>query len=250
MLLRAGFVAAIAFSLSGCIINVNGADMGPMEHEYKELTLGTSQLTELTAITGAGELNIVGVKGLTQVKVQADIYHYQGQSAELTLVKDGKSALLKAGFDSSISFNRSPYIDLTIQVPARFALNIDDGSGPIDIRQVNANITLDDGSGSINIEGGKNLAITDGSGSISLAKIDGNINLDDGSGAIDITQVKGNVAVEDGSGSLSISNVSGVVTIDDGSGDINVEDTQGLTIVDAGSGDVHFDNINGPVSMH
>ncbi len=250
MLIRTSVIAITSLLLSGCIINVNGADMGPLEHEYRELSLDASALQQLIAQTGAGKLNIVGAEALQQIKVQADIYYHQDQSPDLDLYTKGKQAILKAEFNNSVSFGRSPYIDLTIQVPAELALDIDDGSGAINIAKVNANIQIEDGSGAINIVGGHNLAIDDGSGSISVSQVQGNITLDDGSGAIDINQVQGNVNIKDGSGSLSVRQVLGKVTIDDGSGDIEVEHAQGLTIVDAGSGDVRFDNINGPVSMH
>ncbi|QYJ87881.1 DUF4097 domain-containing protein [Shewanella mesophila] len=246
--------AALSFCLSGCIINVNGAGKTSFDyHRTSELSLDANGLDGLAAETGAGALTIEGIEGLNEITLEADIYGYDGVEPELTLVRDGDQAKLVANFDSfyRVSFNgSSPYMDVTIKVPASMLLDIDDGSGSIDIKGVNADIRVKDGSGSLNLDGGKNLVIDDGSGSIVLTNVDGNIDLDDGSGSIEVTNVKGDVVINDGSGGMSIVDVAGKVTIDDGSGSIEVNNTQGLTIIEAGSGDLSFNNINGPVSMN
>jgi len=251
MFIRPTILASVlSLSLSGCIINVNGADMSPLEHQHQSIQLDASGLNALVAETGAGSLEIEGVKGLTHITLEADIYTREGVEAELSLERQGTEAHLTADFDSNVSFGNSPYIDLVLKVPSRMKMNIDDGSGSIDISGVDADIKLQDGSGSVVIQGGKNLDIQDGSGDITLNQIGGDIQLEDGSGSIEIKDVDGDIVINDGSGSLSVRNVEGKVTIDDGSGSIDVVNTQGLNILESGSGDVSFDQIDGPVSMH
>lgn len=251
MLIRPTILASVlCLSLSGCIINVNGADMSPLEHQHQSIQLDASGLNALVADTGAGSLEIEGVKGLTHITLEADIYTRDGVEAELSLERQGTKAHLIADFDSNVSFGNSPHMDLVLKVPSQMKMDIDDGSGSIDISGVDADIKLQDGSGSIAIQGGKNLEIEDGSGGITLNNVDGEIQLEDGSGSIEIKDVDGDITINDGSGSLSVKNVQGKVTIDDGSGSIDVVNTQGLNIIDSGSGDVSFDQINGPVSMH
>ncbi|MDX1281368.1 DUF4097 family beta strand repeat-containing protein [Shewanella colwelliana] len=246
--------AALTFGLSGCIINVNGAGMESFDyHRTSALSLDASGLNGLEAETGSGALTIEGVEGLTQITLEANIYGYDGVEPELTLMRDGDQAKLVANFDSfyRVSFNgSSPYIDIVMKVPASMMLDIEDGSGSIDIKGIDANMIIKDGSGSIDIDGGKNVVIDDGSGSIVLANVDGNINLDDGSGSIEVSKVKGDVVINDGSGAMTVVDIAGKVTIDDGSGGIEVSNTQGLNIIEAGSGDLSFNNINGPVSMN
>ncbi|WP_299795605.1 hypothetical protein [uncultured Shewanella sp.] len=244
------FATVLSLSLSGCIINVNGADMSPLEHQHRSIQLDASELNALVAETGAGSLEIKGVDGLTHITIEADIYTRDGVDAELSLERQGTKAHLIADFDSNVSFGNSPYMDLVLKVPSQMKMDIDDGSGSIDISGVDADIKLHDGSGSIAILGGKNLDIEDGSGGITLKNVDGEIQLDDGSGSIEIEDVNGDITINDGSGSLSVKNVLGKVTIDDGSGSIDVVNTKGLNIIDSGSGDVSFDQIDGPVSMH
>ena len=240
----------IAMSLSGCIINVNGASAGPLNHQKKQLQLDANQIDTLVAETAAGDLNIQGVNGLTQIMVTADIYTYGDIDTNLSLKQNGSTATLVADFDSSINFKRSPYIDLTIQVPSSMMLDIDDGSGDIEIKGVAANIKVDDGSGDVWIKGGNNLDIQDGSGSVDISNTTGKLTLEDGSGSISLQGIGGDTHIDDGSGDLSVANVNGTVVIDDGSGDIDVENTLGLSIIESGSGDLSVDNINGSVSMH
>ncbi|ABZ78723.1 lipoprotein, putative [Shewanella halifaxensis HAW-EB4] len=240
----------IAISLSGCIINVNGASAGPLNHQKKQLQIDATHIESLVAETGAGDLNIQGVEGLSQIMVTADIYTYGDIESNLSLKQNGSKATLIAEFDSSINFQRSPYIDLTIQVPSSMMLDIDDGSGDIEINNVQANITLDDGSGDLWIKGGHDLNTQDGSGSVEISNTTGKLTLEDGSGSITLSGIGGDTHIDDGSGDLNVNNVNGRVVIDDGSGDIDVDNTLGLSIIESGSGDLSVDNINGSVSMH
>ena len=61
-------------SLTGCILNVNAAGMPDLDHQQRELTLDSQDLQGLIAETGAGSLEIIGVEGLSQIKLVADIY--------------------------------------------------------------------------------------------------------------------------------------------------------------------------------
>ncbi|MEM6189788.1 hypothetical protein [Shewanella scandinavica] len=236
-------------SLTGCIINVNAAGMPDLDHQQRELTLDSQDLQGLIAETGAGSLEIIGVEGLTQIKLVADIYSNDDSKVILTLEKKANKAKLKADFEQSGFNNYSPYIDLKLQVPANLALDIDDGSGAILISKMTADINVKDGSGELIINGGNNVSIDDGSGDIEVSRINGSLTIDDGSGAIKVTDIRGNIAIDDGSGNIEVANVQSPVTITDGSGDINVFNTKGLTILAAGSGDVKFNKIDGPVSM-
>lgn len=242
ILLSSLFAAAITLTLSGCIT--------PMVHQKKQIQIEAAGIDTFIANTGAGDLKIQGVDGLTQITVIADIYTYGDIKADLTLEKNGLHAKLVADFDNNINFSRSPYIDLTIQVPATMMLTLEDGSGDIDIQGVAANINLDDGSGDLWIKGGQQLNIVDGSGTIEISHTTGNLTLEDGSGSIMLKGIGGNAKIEDGSGDMSVHNVNGHVTIDDGSGDIDVDNTKGLSIIESGSGDLSVDHINGSVSMN
>ena len=223
---------SVSFLLSGCIIHVGGGGGQPLQHIEKTLALEANQLDSLVADTGAGSLLIQAEAGRTAVEVIAQIYYHYAVTPVLTLQQSGRKALLEAEFDgSNFSQGQGPYIDLVIKVPPHFGLQLDDGSGDINIQGLAGALVVHDGSGELRIDGGASLM------------------LEDGSGDLHITNIHSTVNINDGSGDLSVENVAGVVTIDDGSGDILVRKTGGLTITDAGSGDLTVDAINGPVSL-
>lgn len=233
----------------GSLINANAAGVLDLDHQQRELQLNSQDLQRLIADTGAGSLTIMGVEGLTQIKVTADIYTNSHSEVTLTLETTGANdATLIAQVEDSGLNAASAYIDLNVQVPAQLALDINDGSGAILINKMMADIKLVDGSGEIEIQNGQNLDITDGSGAIKLSQINGTVKMNDGSGSINATHISGEMIIKDGSGDIKITDVQSSVTITDGSGDINVANTKGLTILAAGSGDVNFDRIDGPVS--
>jgi hypothetical protein len=246
---KTAIAVATCALLSGCItINAKSLDY----KETKNLQLSSASLKTLEVDAGAGFLTIKGEKGLTEIKVTADIETHD-DDFELTLLSSNGKAVLTADINSShsMSWGDSPKIDLTVTVPQSMMLDIKDGSGSISIEDVNNSIELDDGSGSIsiaNISG--DIDIEDGSGSLTIQKVKGNLSIDDGSGSIDIDQISGTVKIDDGSGSMDIYDVGGLVTIDDGSGGITVKQLRnGLTILEEGSGGLKMSDIEGPVSI-
>jgi len=209
--------------------------------EIRNLELDADGISQLTINAGAGSMDVTGVKGLDKINVKATIVvpnkdedkavRVIEKRIQLSLEGRAGTAELEAWFDSGLmSFGSNPYIVLEVSVPQGMAVNIDDGSGSIDVVDLAGDLTIDDGSGSIDI---RNVA---------------DVRIDDGSGSIDLVDVAGDVSVVDGSGSISIKHVQGSVTIDDGSGSIEVTDIDSdLIIVDDGSGGLRFTDIRGTV---
>ena len=211
--------------------------------EVRELTLDTGGIDSLSIDNGSGSIDIVGVSGATDITVKATIVvpdknedkAQKRIERDLVLVLEqvGDSAVLKAYFEQGgfFDFGDSPSVQLAVRMPEHLGLQVDDGSGSIELTNVHGNIVLDDGSGSI--------LMTD---------VGGNVEIDDGSGAITVHSVGGNIYINDGSGSIEVRDVAGSVTIDDGSGGIDVSDVeQDLIIVEDGSGGLDFSNIAGRV---
>ena len=219
----------------------------------QQLNLDAGSLTELVANTGAGKLTVVGVKGLNEVVVHADIYSpsldQDDVEIKLSLTRKGNQAYLLSEIHSDHVIGESPFIDLLVKVPPTLALKINDGSGAIQIDDISADIDLTDGSGSIVINRIGKLVLVDGSGSIDITDAKGAIRLQDSSGSIRISHVVGDVAINDGSGSIKVNQVLGQVEIEDGSGSINVANTKGLIIHNAGSGSVNYHDIDGPLIL-
>jgi len=233
--------------LSGCIVVASPSSAN--FHQQKELTLSASSLKKLDIETGAGSLTVKGSEHANEISVTADIYTHSSSSEnyEFELSDSGSTAFLIAKNNKSSSWGgKSPRIDLVVTIPTRMMLEINDGSGSIDVSDIIGSVDIDDGSGEIKLNDIiGNVSIKDGSGKITLTEIDGNLSIDDGSGSIYARGISGDANIEDGSGDLTVRNVKGTIIIDDGSGDINVEDAGGLKIIDSGSGGLKVNNVKG-----
>ncbi|WP_372871914.1 DUF4097 family beta strand repeat-containing protein [Shewanella sp.] len=238
------------------------------DEQLRELSLPASSLTGLNAEVGAGGFTLKTSADTDTVTVTALIGHQGDREPELKLEQRGNDAFLVAKFPANTSwFGKSPYIDITVTVPANFNLELEDGSGDIHISGLKGNIKVKDGSGNIELMGGNTVSIEDGSGDIELTDIVGTLSITDGSGDIDISNVGGNthikdgsgniqasdinanIEINDGSGNIDVSRVAAKVEITDGSGNIKVSDAESLVLHETGSGNVTSNNIRSGVTL-
>ena len=207
--------------------------------EARDLQLSTDGINVFELDTGSGSLTIKGIPDADDIQVKALIRvddDDEGKARRriasdvtLTLVKSHDRAKLRAEFDNTFWHgNQEGLIDLEIEMPAGLNLNVDDGSGSIEISDVMGDIEVDDGSGPIVIHDVGNIRIDDGSGPINVAVAGGNVSIDDGSGEITVERVGGNVIIDDGSGKIDVSDVEhDLIIIDDGSGGLSVLNVRG-----------------------
>lgn len=228
---------------------------GTTYEKKKELNLSAAGIEKFEADCGAGYLNITGEAGLKQIEVKATIIiqGYDDKDAEffikdkmtLSLKKRGDTAYLVSKCESSL-FKRpkSALINLDVRVPRELSLDIDDGSGSMEIVGIDNEVEIDDGSGTIKVAdiGGK-VEIDDGSGTIDIVKIAGDVKIDDGSGNIKAEEIKGNLKIDDSSGEIKIKNISGDVDVHDSSGDMRIYEIGGSVWVDDGSGGIYIDGV-------
>jgi DUF4097 and DUF4098 domain-containing protein YvlB len=211
--------------------------------EVKNLNLPAEGITAMEISCGAGFLKVQGVEGLNAIEVKAEIYargvaekemkKFIEDYIKLTLENKAGRAVLVSEVKERFSFFsfRDAKIDLTVNIPKKMDLSVDDGSGDTEIGNIAGNLYVDDGSGDMRVE-----------------NIQGDLKIDDGSGDIDIREITGNLSIDDGSGSITVLNVGGSVTVDDGSGDIDIDGVgKDVVLKETGSGDVHFKNIKGQV---
>lgn len=210
----------------------------------KNLNLSVEGIDTFEIDSGAGSLEIRGIDGLEEIEVTAEIIvkgksekrreEFIEKNMKLSLKKKGNKAILVSGFKESSLFSsfRQKVINLTVKMPKNLDLDIDDGSGGINIEDLTGDLKVDDGSGSIDIENIKgNVNIHDGSGDIEVRDVSGDVSVNDGSGSIHVQYVEGSVTVSDGSGSISVNDVEKDVHIkNDGSGSVNIENVKGRVI--------------------
>lgn len=197
-------------------------------------TVDAAGAVEALLVSGAGDLRVQGVEGITEVRVRGRMCASDPdrlEDMEVRARRSGDRVEVIAETDGG-GWRRGrgdhARIDLEVEVPATLALDVEDGSGDLTIRDVAA-ARIDDGSGNIDVAAiAGDLEIDDGSGDIDVRGA-GSVRVDDGSGGIDVEDVRGDVVVEeDGSGSIEVRRVGGdFIVEDDGSGGIRYEDVAG-----------------------
>lgn len=230
------------------------------DDSVKILELPSHGIDMLEIECGAGFLKVTAIENLDKIEVKAEIdadirdakdrEDFIRNRVKLSLEKRGGRAVLISDIKNSSFFRRNARIDLTVRMPRNMDLNVDDGSGFMQIRDVAGDVRIDDGSGDMELENitGK-VEIDDGSGGIDMRNITGNAEVDDGSGDLEIRVINGDLYVDDGSGSMRISEISGNVVVRDGSGSIDIDGVdKDVEIKEAGSGGVHIENVKGRVT--
>lgn len=237
--------------------------------ETRNLSLDSEDIEKLIIDCGAGYLKVTGNKNLDEIEVTAriEIDNIDPERAEkllekylnLSLKSRGNRAILTSTFERTDSFfsfifnkNANVTVDLIVEIPARLHVDIDDGSGFIEIRDILDGIRIDDGSGYIEInDTNGDINIDDGSGDIDIENVVGDVDIDDGSGDVNLKNTKGDIIVNDGSGEIYAFEIDGNVRVDDGSGSINIDGVEEDVIIeDAGSGSVSIRNVSGRVHRY
>lgn len=202
----------------------------------------------------AGYLKVVGRDGLGEVRVRgtgcASSEKLLGE-IELTVDRRGDRVRVLVEMPESSWRSQIARLDLDIEVPSGLPLDVDDGSGALEIHGV-ASARIDDGSGEIGVRDvAGDLRIDDGSGEIRVEDVAGEVWIRDGSGEIDVRRAGSVTIDEDGSGSIHVADVTGDVTVrDDGSGSIRVAGVGGdFTVRDDGSGGISHRDVAGRVSV-
>lgn len=219
-------------------------------------------LERLTIDVGAGELNVTGASQSDMISVRAQACaDSQAKLDDLDLTQDRRGDRLDIASETGDSnwgtvnwFGSTyAYIDVNIAIPAGLIIELDDGSGDINLADVSGDLSIDDGSGGIEIARVTgDVQINDGSGDVRVEEVTGSVRLEDGSGDLELSNISADVHVlGDGSGDIRIATVGGNVTVDDdGSGDIRVRDVMGsFETGDTGSGDVDHSDVRGRVDV-
>lgn len=135
---------------------------------------------------------------------------------------------------------RSARFTVTIEVPRRFDVAVDLGSGDVRVASLRGDLVLDTGSGDVQVDDvdGRRLVFDTGSGDVRAGALKGRVEVDTGSGDVRIDRVEGSLAVDTGSGDVAVGLVDGEVEADTGSGDVEVAVARSRDVeVETGSGD-------------
>ncbi len=195
--------------------------------DTQEGTIPAEGVSQLRMDVAAGSLEVIGDPEATQVRYRAE---FRGEDEALLnrmqfdhQVRGGTLDVRTRTDGRGWGRGNNGRIDLTLWVPSSFAVDIEDSSGSIKVRNIDRDVLIKDGSGSIDIKNiGGNLEIEDGSGGIEVSGLGGSARIRDGSGGVDLRDVGGSVIVRDGSGGISVRDVEGDFEVEsDGSGGID-----------------------------
>ena len=129
----------------------------------------------------------------------------------------------------------------TFELPDGIELDLNTGSGNVEVVGLEVRMRVSSGSGSIEVENTKgDSRVNTGSGNISITQLTGEVRANTGSGNIRIREVEGDSDLNTGSGNVRATDVTGKMRYNTGSGRIDAEN---LTITDhsrfsTGSGNV------------
>ena len=234
-------VAAGALS-AACVISVDGGFDSCRYTAERNATIQTQGMSRVRVIARAGSLDIRGRPGQSEVRVSGTACAYaEGDldDIELRATESNDEILIEAHIPDR------GRLDMVIELPDSMAVDVDDSSGSVEIRDV-ASVTLHDGSGHIVLERiAGDVTVDDGSGHLAIHEVGGSVIVeDDGSGHIEITQVNQDVVIEeDGSGRIEVTDVRGNFTVrgmDQGSGTRALSSSNQTTVICGLTGlDVH-----------
>jgi DUF4097 and DUF4098 domain-containing protein YvlB len=238
--------------LKGCIVHVGSGIQSAKYTFERSLTIETSQLAKFNVETKQGDITIIGEDGRNSIDVKAKISTNEPENFTLQLQESGNTVYLQSHFNSGFKgwTSGAQYIDLVVYMPSEMALEVQQRSGDLSIKNVKKGLNLDDSSGDIdlqNIIG--SVDVKDTSGDIKMRSTVGNLYIDDTSGDIKVVETEGNIQIEDTSGDIDLYGTSGSVIVDDSSGDIYVKTARSLQVTDDSSGDVDYSDIQENVSL-
>jgi hypothetical protein len=244
-----------AFALSA----LGAASLGAQDYTApRSATVPASRAQRIEVIARAGSLRIEGRNGARDVTVRGTARASSRSALEdvkLIAEERGGTIYIEADIPENHDWNdddRQQSLDLTIEVPSDLPIDVQDGSGDLEIRNVGA-LDLSDGSGEAIVEHvGGTLRVKDGSGSLRITDVRGDVSVTDGSGLLEIRDVDGGVEIgSKGSGPLRITSVAKSVHVrSKGSGTVDVSHIGGDFVVDRkASGDIQYADVKGRVEV-
>jgi hypothetical protein len=190
---------------------------------------------------GTGELVVLGESGARSVQASGKACaasRGQLDATQIRLERDGSTLVLEtllptARLNPRAWFRGAARLDVTVAVPADLALDIVHTNGATRVANV-AETHLEDGSGELEVE-----------------NVNGELRIRDGAGSLKVRNVKGSVRVTSAAGDVGIAQVIGdVIVVEQDTGDIDIEGVQGnVTIGSSGSGDIRIDAVTGSVRI-
>ena len=250
----AGLTALVALpALAGGLFDEDDCRYAAARHAVTP----AAGITRVVVHAEAGSLKVDGTPGAAQIVADGKACTSDEDflpRMTLTLRKVGSELHIDANIPSkTVIFGFfSSRLDFAVTLPAGLPVSIDDDSGWMKVANTGA-LDIDDDSGDIevrNISGP--LVIHDDSGGILVDNIAGNVKIEDDSGEIDVRNIRGSVEIEDDSGAITVAHVEGSLRIpNDDSGSITVQNIKRDVLIDEdSSGSIDVADIGGNFTVN
>jgi hypothetical protein len=237
---RAALLPAACLLSAGVLLPIAAhAQRGdaPVYTAPREATVDARGARTIEIDAAAGTLRVVGVAGLTEVRVRGTARADRRDELagiRLDARRAGDAVVVRVDIperDDDRGWHDDwtmRALDLVVEVPRGIAARVVDGSGDLELVGVGA-LDLRDGSGAIEVADVASAVIEDGSGSMRVCDVRGDLRVRDGSGSVEAVRVGGSFTVErDGSGSIEARTVAGDFIVErDGSGGIDYAGVRG-----------------------
>ncbi len=196
---------------------------------------------ESIRINMASGNGIIKKSNSNQVKITLE-YTYDDDDFEPSFDQNGTTLRIKEEFSGGgRNWNIRGKSEWTLEIPDGLRVDMNTGSGDLEITGLNIELDANSGSGNVeaeNITGDTRLST--GSGNIYARNVDGELRANTGSGTIRVSDVKGDTDLNTGSGNIRANGMEGALQLSTGSGNV---DAVGVIITDhsrfsAGSGNV------------
>lgn len=195
---------------------------------------------DLSGPEGRGELRFSGAAEADLQAIEAAVHEGRVSVRVPPIVTENG-----AGFGLSIMLGRRSFhlgnvakIAVEVELPAGSSLDLDSGSGDVNVTGRPGALRARTGSGDVTVEEADDARVEAGSGDVHLAALRGG-SVTAGSGDIHLGEASGRVHLRTGSGDIVVSEFEGDLTAASGSGDIHCPEVTGGSVdAHTGSGDV------------
>ncbi len=237
---------------------------------HKEMVVPTGAALRIN--NQNGNITIVGVKHLDQIKIDAiKTVHAVDETAarevathvELRFSTRNDEAVLETLLEEVSERHRSFWerlvgsdddwfgsVDYVISVPAETNITVNNSNGDLDIRGITGalDISMESGEALINQVVGS-VTIDISGGLIELKDLDADVELTSTTADLRMTAIAGNVTIHGGAGSTIGDNITGEITIIQTSGDITLTSINGDARLKATSGDLSIQQDRGALDI-
>jgi hypothetical protein len=141
-------------------------------------------------------------------------------------------------------------IDIEVGLPSDVHLDVNTGSGDVEIADRGGRVDINTGSGDVEVgEADGGLKVNTGSGDVTIEAARHAVRLSTGSGDVSVGGIGGGASVHTGSGDVTIGKVAGDVGVSTGSGDVEISNSMGSIDAHTSSGDVDLHRHTGSADI-